>query len=127
MLRFAQPQEKPRREVLESMIDIVFLLLIFFLMTAQLAPPDPIDVTLPDGSPGEAVELEDTLFIGADGALAYEDTRGEAVFAALSARGTEKPLRIRADAGLEAQALAGLMQRLGQAGQQRVTLLTVPR
>ncbi|MGB1619323.1 MAG: biopolymer transporter ExbD, partial [Flavobacteriales bacterium] len=29
------------------MTDLVFLLLIFFLMTSRLAPPDPFEVTPP--------------------------------------------------------------------------------
>lgn len=127
MLRFGTDQPKPRREVMESMIDVVFLLLIFFLMTAQLAPPDPMEVTLPLGAAGEAIELDDTLFVGADGTLAYEEARDEAVFAVLAARTSPVALRLRIDAGLPAPDLARLLRKLAEVGQQRVTLLTVPR
>ena len=49
MMRFAPPGARPRRprESAVPMINIVFLLLIFFLMTATIAPPAPFAVTPP--------------------------------------------------------------------------------
>lgn len=45
---FAPPKRRPRAESIVPMINVVFLLLIFFLMTAQIAPPDPFEVAPPN-------------------------------------------------------------------------------
>ena len=50
----------PRRpfEAMVPLINIVFLLLIFFLLAGTIAPQSPVDVTLPEGAQndGEASE-----------------------------------------------------------------------
>ncbi|MEX5726649.1 biopolymer transport protein ExbD [Rhodovulum iodosum] len=126
-MQFA-PLSRPRRprESVVPMINVVFLLLVFFLMTAQIAPPDPVEVS-PPTAPGAALPEADTLYADAQGGLAYGTARGDAVFAALAARDTGAPLILRADAGLEARALAGILRRLAEAGQTRVSLVTVPK
>lgn len=123
MLEFGTERRASRGENIVPMINVVFLLLIFFLMTASIAPPDPFAVTPPEAQAGEPVDAGDTLFAGPDGALAFGAARGEAVFAALSARKAQGPLRIRADAELSGDGLAALLSRLAAAGQTRVTLL----
>ena len=39
---------RPARENIVPMINVVFLLLVFFVMTAQIAPPDPFDIAPPE-------------------------------------------------------------------------------
>jgi len=105
------------------MINVVFLLLIFFLMTAQIAPPDPLEVTPPvaDAAPREM--RDDTLYLDADGALAFGTLRGDPAIAAAASMAT---LSLRADAGLPATDLAQVLMQLAAAGQTRVTLVTEP-
>lgn len=125
-MRFGHPplRRRPAENVV-PMINVVFLLLIFFLMTAEIAPPEPFDVAPPHAE-GTPVDVGDRLYAGPEGALAYGTARGPAVFAALADRAGEAPLPLRADAGLEGQALAALLARLAGVGQDRVTLLVVP-
>ncbi|WP_331000261.1 biopolymer transporter ExbD [Pseudosulfitobacter pseudonitzschiae] len=123
MLDFS-PATPPRRpaENIVPMINVVFLLLIFFLMSAQIAPPDPIDVTVPD-STSEAAPLDpDALYVGADGMLAYGGATGDAALAALS--GHQGVLPLRADAALPATKLAALLPKLAAAGVDGVELIT---
>jgi biopolymer transport protein ExbD len=123
-MRFDAPRPVRPREPVVPMINVVFLLLIFFLMAASIAPPEPFAVTLPvaagedPGVPGEV------LFLGADGGLALGAARDEAVFAALA--GHDGALEIRADAGLPAAALAALLPRLAAVGVAEATLVTLP-
>ena len=123
-MRFARPTPRQRRESIVPMINVVFLLLIFFLMTAQIAPPEPFEVTPPTVSADPAEADPDTLFVSAEGALAYGAARDEAVFAALSARGAARPLTIRADGALSAAALAAILPRLRAAGVAEVLIVT---
>lgn len=106
------------------LINIVFLLLIFFLLTATVAPPDPLEVSPPESGGGTRAEQAGVLYLSADGRLAFEGARGEAVFDAITARGAEAPpLMIRADRAVPGDALARLLARLGRAGAGPVRLV----
>lgn len=120
------PRRKPRpmRENIVPMINVVFLLLIFFLMTAQIAPPHPIDVTPPASASTDQADNAATLYVSETGLLAYQDLRGDDVFAALQALDQDAPLLIRADAAASAQNLAKLLPRLAAAGIANVALIT---
>lgn len=122
---FSPQHRRTPRENIVPMINVVFLLLIFFLMTAQIAPPEPFDLTPPETSEGETARQSDTLYISADGDLAYEDALGDDVFTALSNRAApQAPLHIRADGGLDGAVLARLLPKLAQAGVSETILLT---
>ena len=48
MMDFSAPRRAPNRsENIIPMINVVFLLLMFFMLSAQVAPPDPFDVEVP--------------------------------------------------------------------------------
>lgn len=126
-MRFGPPAmpRQPRENVV-PMINVVFLLLIFFMLAAQLAPPEPFSVAPPEGEVAEALPEGAALFVSASGDLALGELRGEAVFAALHARDEAGPLPVRADAGLSAEALAALLPRLAAAGVSSVALELTP-
>jgi biopolymer transport protein ExbD len=100
------------------MINIVFLLLIFFMLSATIAPPDPFDLTLPDAALAEAdVTLPpDTLHVSAQGELAFAALQGDAALAAIAARPAGSPLTVRADAALDGADFAALLARLAAVG-----------
>ncbi|MGM0585578.1 MAG: ExbD/TolR family protein [Pseudomonadota bacterium] len=124
-MRIEAPPRREGRESVVPMINVVFLLLIFFLMTARIAPPEPLEVSPPEAQRPGAAAPGAALHVSADGSLAYEGARGEAVFAALAAREGDAPLRVRADARLEAAELARVLARLSEAGLARVELAAV--
>jgi biopolymer transport protein ExbD len=103
------------------MINVVFLLLIFFLMAAQIAPPEPFDATLPEAEPETPDEAPSALYIAADGAMAFGDLTGEAALDAAIAAG---PLTLRADARADASIVAEILTRLSANGAQSLTLVT---
>jgi len=109
------------------MINVVFLLLIFFLMTAQIAPPEPFEVTPPESSAEAPAEGRQILYVSAGGEMALGDLRGEAVFGGLGDLGENEPLMIRADKALEAREIAALLPRLAAQGVRRVKLVSVVR
>jgi biopolymer transport protein ExbD len=121
---FGARPPRPRGESVVPMINVVFLLLIFFLMSATIVPPDPFGATPPEASTAETAGREDTLHIGADGALAFGPARGEAALAAVPAG---RPLLVRADAGLAASDLARILSRLAAAGVTDIRLAAVAR
>ncbi|MGX0904238.1 biopolymer transport protein ExbD [Roseovarius sp. MBR-79] len=124
-MQFSAPRRRRPIEPIVPMINVVFLLLIFFLMSAQIAPPAPFDVILPESGAGDRAVPADTLYMDAEGQLAFNEARGAAVLDALAARAqADAPLQIRADAGLEARALARLLPGLAARGVVEVEIVT---
>ena len=140
MMSFADPPRKPPAESIVPMINVVFLLLIFFLMTAQIAPPEPIAVDPPEASSEDQAEADISLYLGPDGTLAFRDAEGdEAALRALELARIDlcgdggcdgaklPPLILRADAGAPAPQVAKLLPRLAEIGFTDIQLITVPR
>lgn len=129
-MRIDMPPRKPKAEAIVPMINVVFLLLVFFLMTAQIAPPEPFQVLLPAAEQDTAVEGQVALYVNAEGLVGYQDLRGEAAITGAIAALAEgdadmpAPLLLRADAGVEAASIAKLMTDLSKAGARDVTLVT---
>lgn len=123
-MQFAPPRHRRSAENIVPMINVVFLLLIFFLMTAQIAPPEPFDIDPPASASDDIAEGPIVLHVSADGSLAFRDARGEAVFAALSGLDRDVALLIRADATTKARDLARLLPKLAGLGLTDVSLVT---
>lgn len=121
---FGARPSRPRGESIVPMINVVFLLLVFFLMAATIAPPDPFGSSPPEaagaGPGGEA----ETLHIGSGGELAFGALRGEAALAAIP---TDAPIIVRADAALPASEIAAFLARLAEAGVRDIRLAAVAR
>lgn len=126
MMNFAPtPPRKRMRESVVPMINVVFLLLIFFLMTAQIAPPDPVAVDPPLSQLADqpAPAGERVAWLGADGVLHADGVTGALAIARLAE--SAGPLTLRADAGLSAARFAGILRELGAAGLNDVTLIAI--
>lgn len=139
-MRIDAPPRRPPAENILPMINVVFLLLIFFLISARLTPPEPFPVTLPDSASGTEGDGDGVLYLAADGRIGYRDSEGDAALAALAADldafcpvldcappGERPALTLRADAGVPAADLARLMPKLAALGFGRVDLLVQPR
>ena len=109
------PKRRPRGESIIPMINVVFLLLIFFLLTAQISPSTPFPVTPPDSSSDIRTQAQDVLYVSATGELAWNEARGDDVWPLIAARTDEGPVQIRADASAPAVTLAAHLKQLRQA------------
>lgn len=119
-MRFAATRRRERRESIVPMINVVFLLLIFLMLTAEMAPAPPLEISPPEAAAPAERPGEWVLHLGADGTLALGTRRGEAALAAVPAGAV---VQLRADAHLPAAELAALLPRLGHAAE--VRLVTV--
>jgi biopolymer transport protein ExbD len=124
---FSEHGRRRTRDSIVPMINIVFLLLIFFLLTVAVRPASPFAVSPPESAASALAEAEATLFVAADGRLAFADARGEAVFEAIREAGLERPLPVRADRDLPGPALGRVLSRLGAEGIAEVRLVVGPR
>lgn len=110
------PRPRRPRETVLPMINVSFLLLIFFLMMAQIEATPPFAVTPPETAEAAAPAApERVLWVSAEAALAHDGLTGEAALAAL-AEGPPGPVLIRADSALDAASLARLLAALGERG-----------
>lgn len=133
---FSDPPRRKPQENLLPMINVVFLLLIFFLISARLTPPEPFAVSPPEAVMAAESQGEFTLFIAADGRIGYRDVLAEAALAAIAAARAdhcavadcrlEPPrLTLRADSALPAARLAALLPELAGLGFDRIELLAL--
>lgn len=105
MIKLESPTSlrKPQEPTI-ALINIVFLMLIFFLIAGTLAPPLDPNVTLMDLESKQGEQMPDALAILSDGRLTY---RGQPV----------------SDAGVYAQAA---LKRSAEAGQSNKTISLIP-
>lgn len=110
------------------MINVVFLLLIFFLMSATLIAPTPVPLTAPRAPRAPAAAPAPTLHLGAGGEVAFDGARGDAAYDALIAALAqgETPM-IRADRDLPGAALAEALAALAARGAPRAAVAVETR
>ncbi len=136
-MNFSEPPRRKPDENILPMINVVFLLLIFFLISARLTAPEPFAVSLPS-SLAEAEAMGDfSVFVAPDGQVSYADLRDDAALLALTAARaahcrtvacdqTPPRLSVRADATMPAARLAGLLPQFAAAGFANVELVALP-
>ncbi len=114
-------------ESIVPMINVIFLLLIFFLMTSQVAPPVPIEIAAPGAKAGDDPGAELKLYLDAQGEPYLGQYRGEAVFAALGREvGEHRRILLAADRQVEAARPAAALRRLAATGVAHVELIVAP-
>lgn len=118
------------------LINVVFLMLIFFMMAGQLTTSEQIAIQPPQSSqPKPMVEHEAVLLVSADGRMALDETLLEAdmltpVLQQKIAGHPEKQrftLLVKTDAMLPASALTDVLKQVRAAGILKVSLATQTR
>lgn len=118
-----QPKRRPEESIV-PMINVVFLLLIFFLMTAQIAPPEPFDVTRPVATKATDPEADQILYVDQAGRLQFHQALADAAYVELRNNiASSRVLQIKADSRLEASKLAEIITKLTSLGLSRVELV----
>lgn len=121
-----KPRHRTRIEPTIALINVVFLMLVFFMVAGTLAPPMDRELRLVSTSDLEGSPPPDTLVVHPDGRLTY---RGEAVVSAqafYAARPADKRdvVRIVPDRDLSAITLVRLARDLRESGASRVIIVT---
>lgn len=113
-----------RREPTIALINIVFLLLVFFLVAGTLAPPISRDLTLVNTNDLPTTAPPDALVVHADGRLSYRGVPVPSAAAYMAQTGAEGAIRVVPDRALPAQSLIQIGRDLQQAGAERVMIVT---
>lgn len=122
-MRIAPPPRRAPGESVVPMINVVFLLLVFFLMTATLSPPDPLAITPPTARGGAETDRSGALYLAASGRLAGHGLEGEALLAHLAGFPRPTPPPLLADRETPSRVVAETLRRLAAAGIPQVRLI----
>ena len=128
-MRFLTPSDTPRRKAEPTipLINIVFLMLIFFLVAAQIAPPLDRDLNLVSTRDLEGREPPDALVITADGEMAYRGaliTPAQYVTIKQESEPNLTSIRLVPDRDLAAVRLIEIGEALQAAGMNKVFIVT---
>lgn len=130
-MNFQPPRPKNDDERILPLINVVFLLLIFFILAGRLTAADPFPVMPPSSAAEGDVEANPvTVLVGSDGTLALDGQPMEedAVYAGVRQRlqdQPETPVRLKADGAAAATMIVRIVEKLREAGVERLRLLTV--
>lgn len=129
-----RPRRREEPELnLVPMIDVVLVLLIFFMVTTSLRHESELEIRLPEASgrplPGNVAQLE--VDIDANGRYALNGQALEVADAMVlkaalqaAAQGRELPLTVRADGRTPHQAVVTVLEVAGQLGIRRLAIAT---
>ncbi|WP_290797153.1 biopolymer transporter ExbD [Halomonas sp.] len=129
-MRFPRPRRDPVEVNLTPLIDVVFLLLIFFMVSTTFETRQALELTLPETSSGAAAEASPvTVVITAAGVyrLGERDLATAELSAALAAeaeQAREHGLVVEADGRASHAAVVHVLDQAGLQGIQRVRIAT---
>ncbi len=117
---------KPQREPTIALINIVFLMLVFFMVAGTLSQPLDPALTLVQTRDLEGRAATDALVIHANGRLSHMGRDQADAFAFVTGlnEGARAVVRVVPDRALPAQKLVALTRDLRAAGAQKVVLVT---
>lgn len=131
-MRFEPRRPKNDEERILPLINVVFLLLIFFMLAGRLAASDPFEITPPrSASEGNPNQQDMLVLIDAEGRLALdgevvsESDLKQTVADRLDNNGRPS-VRVKADGRADANGVVAIMETLREAGVTQLELLTVP-
>jgi biopolymer transport protein ExbD len=133
-VKFRRQKTEDEGVNLTPLIDVVFLLLIFFMVSTTFTKETHLSVDLPEavGEPSSDLPEQIEILIGVDGSYsvngkALVNTKIETLKSALdkTAEGNNKiPLIVTADANTPHQAVVQAMDAAGQLGFSRLSITT---
>ena len=126
---------RPKRELINitPLIDVVFILLVFFMLAGAIEPEDPFAVAPPASVSEERGDIQDfVVLVSENGEVALDDRPLErdeltgAVRAALEAQ-PGALIQLKPDGGADALTIIEIMEEIREAGAEYIVLLTVGR
>ena len=121
-MRFALYPSRVKKESIIPMVNVIFLLLIFFLMTSSFIIPDPFELDKPYADSSNKVSTEERLYISKTGKVFISDKVNENAWRYLEQSTPEKLLLI-ADSSFPAKDLLNISEKLKELGIIELNLL----
>ena len=125
-MRFALYPSRVKKESIIPMVNVIFLLLIFFLMTSSFIVPDPFDLNKPYADSSNKVSTEERMYISKTGKIFISDKINENAWRYLEQNIPEELLLI-IDSSFPAKDLLDISEKLKELGVIELNLLTNQR
>ncbi|MEO1018746.1 MAG: biopolymer transporter ExbD [Pseudomonadota bacterium] len=124
-MRLESRTHRKRGEPVIALINVVFLILIFIMVTTVIEPIDPLAVRLAEGETDLADVKNAEIVIGADGRLAFaqETIELQSLLQHLADQDINK-VSLRADAELKTATLFSIVAALEARGIEHIDLAT---
>lgn len=128
-------RDKPDQELVNitPLIDVVFILLVFFMLAGAIEPSEPFPLAPAASSSEIRGDIQDfVVLVDADGRIALDervlspDELSDAVRAALTSR-PGALIQLKPDADADAVTVIKVMEEIRDAGASYIVLLTVGR
>jgi biopolymer transport protein ExbD len=121
---------------LVPLIDVILVLIIFFVITTTFDARSVLKLELPraDGQPNEAQSRALSVLVNADGRYFVDDREAlrtdldslKRTIAEVAGDDRERPVLLRADARTPHQAVVTALEAIGQLGFRQVSIATAP-
>ena len=115
---------RPKSEPTIALINIVFLMLVFFMVAGTLAAPVDTDLDLVDTRELEGREPANALVVTAEGTLRYRGQDVDSPAPYLATLTDRRVVRVLPDRNAPAAALLHVSRELRAAGAERVMIVT---
>ena len=127
-------EKRPERELVNitPLIDVVFILLVFFMLAGAIERPETIEVSPPTSESELSSDVEDVvILVSKEGSVAFQGrpmtndaelVRTATVWFALK---PDSSIQLKADADADAARVIQVMELLREAGAQYLVLVTV--
>jgi len=125
-MRFALYPSRVKKESIIPMVNVIFLLLIFFLMTSSFIIPDPFELEKPYAGSSNTVSTEERLYISKTGTVFISDLYNENAWRYLE-QSTPEEVVLVADSSFPAIDLLHISEKLKELGVIELNLLTNQR
>ena len=125
-MRFAVHPDRVKKESIIPMVNVIFLLLIFFLMTSSFIIPDPFELEKPYADSSNKITTEERLYISKTGKVVVSDLDNEDAWLYLE-QSTPQKLLLVTDGRFPAKDLLYISERLKELGVIEINLLTNQR
>ena len=129
-MEFARTTRKLRAISMVSLIDIVFTIILFFLVAGHLEKFSVVPIELPKADAGQRLdEGPVVVLLGKYGEIIINDEMytGEAVLSELKLQlqvNPERVITIKADANMEANQLVDFLEKIRAAGGKNLSIVT---
>lgn len=129
-MKLSRPPARQAPETIIALIDVVFFLLVFFMLIGRMDATAPFEVTPPLAQTGTDMPAGGiTLSVGESGAMAVDGVPSDSPLDSilpLIAEAPETLVRINAHHAAELRHILPLIARLEAAGAQDVALVVTP-
>jgi biopolymer transport protein ExbD len=131
-MRYPSPRPRNDDDRILPLINVVFLLMIFFMLAGRISALDPFPVEPPhSASAGSNDHQETIVLVSADGRLAIDgrvmEKKGFATaIADWVTVNKDGRVRLKADSNTEATKIVEIMEIMREAGVKKLRLITLP-